>query len=110
MAQYVKRLHQNLSTDGNGSTFTMVAKDERDLGHLIVHASGTFGGGTVQLHFLSNNNVWRDTGAVAMTSAGWVEVVLIPDTDYRIVLTGSTSPTLFYEVGANGAFDIFLDF
>lgn len=116
MAQYVNRFHQNMSADGNGSIFAVQSKGDKDIGHLIIHASGTFGSGTVQLHFKSNNNVWRNTGAVALTADGWAAVVPAIDEknpggiEYRVVVTGSTSPTIFYEVNAAGNFDIFLDF
>lgn len=110
MGQYVKRLHQNLSSNGNGSTFLIRSKDDRYIGDLFVIASGAFGSGSLVLQYKSNNSVWRDIPSTLMTESTDINFKVVPNVEYRFSLSGATGAGIFYEVAVRGYFDLYLDF
>jgi hypothetical protein len=91
----------NVAVSGNvnGTPFNF------DGGRLVLGTFGTFGAGTIKLQFTTDaDSTWIDVGtqnavATQLTAAGTTTFYLPPGR-YRVVLTGSTTPTLQYFVGS----------
>jgi hypothetical protein len=79
------------SVDGNGATYT--AREE-DVG---VFYAGAWGGGTLTIQTYGDDDAWHSTGLTA-TADGYTALKNAGGNDYRVVLSGSTSPTLWYEI------------
>ena len=110
MPQLVKRFHQNMSSDGNGSAFTLAAEYDRYPPKIHFHASGDFGSGEIKIQYRSNNGVWRDTAHGPFTGSVDIHIQPIIDAEHRLVLSGSTAAAIYYELAVIGEGDIVLNF
>ena len=82
--------HDEASEDGS------VTINIRNRSHIqaTLIAWGTFGGGTVQLEAKpKSSSTWTGLGS-GLTADGFETVTLPPILDYRVTLSGSTTPTL----------------
>lgn len=100
--RYVTKEHQNLTANGNGFEAIFSSGDSANDRELIVHCSGTFGGGTLQLQFRANNSTWKDLSNAAFTGNADKVITLPGNTEIRAVLSGATSPSIFYQYSTNG--------
>lgn len=78
-----------LTADGNTTP-------EDHNGYVWVHASGTFGGGTLALQYLGADGTYRDVAT--LTANGQITHEFAGPGKVRLNLTGSTTPSIFYEV------------
>jgi hypothetical protein len=87
-------MHTTFSTNTTSSTARIHG------GELHVHASGTFGGGTVKIQFQADNGLWYDIAGAAWTTAADELIDLGNQQSYtvRAVLTGATTPSLFLNI------------
>ena len=84
-------MHYTFTADGNSPEYRVHG------GELHVHASGTFGGGTVKIQFMADNGVYKDVAGAAWTTAADELIDFGTNQSYtvRAVLTGATGPSLF---------------
>lgn len=80
----------------NGATEEVKTK-----GGYTMHISGNFGGGSFQMQFQASNGTWVDykPDEYAFTSADDIRFLEVQNTVVRGVLSGATSPNLFWRFG-----------
>ena len=85
-----------LTVDGTGSPFSIGSGSK----HLRVH--GTWGSGTFKLQIKQNDGNWSDIymdGSAKTYTADDEDIYdFVGPVNLRTVLTGSTSPSLYWEV------------
>lgn len=97
-----QRIISTLSANGNSTQFFFT--NSRDaLSGIFLHLSGTFGSGTVKLQFQGNDGTWRDVTTVSYTAATDKYITLPAERNYRLNLSGATSPSIYFEIAADGA-------
>ena len=67
-------------------------------GTVRIHGSGPFGGGTLTFRFLGTDGAYHDIADAAFTAAFDKILELPKQTTIKGTLSGSTSPTLYYEI------------
>ena len=67
-------------------------------GPVHVHASGTFGGGTITFKFEGADGTYHDIANGAFTAAADKTFTFNRETKIKGTLAGATGPSLFYEI------------
>lgn len=105
MSTYVKSVYQTLEANNDGSTtvFGIHPDALRCDGRFLFHVSGDFGSGTLNVEFLAADGTWKGITRGSFAAPDDTEIMLKPATKLRIVLTGATAPSLYYQVDLWGA-------
>jgi hypothetical protein len=79
-----------LSGDGDGAA--VIAKNE----DVTLVASGTFGGGTLAFQTYGDDAAWHTVGS--LTANGYLAFKNKGQNQWRVSLSGSSTPSIWYEV------------
>jgi hypothetical protein len=63
-------------------------------GAITAVVTGTFGSGTAKLEFTLDGINWVDSGITGLTAAGALKMTGVACKAVRVVVTGSTTPTI----------------
>ena len=86
-----------LTADGDSQTLAP-SNSEDNVGGAFVHMSGGFGGGTATVYFKTIDNTWVALSSGAFTAATDKQIFVPNNTGIKITLSGSTTPTLYYQI------------
>lgn len=67
-------------------------------GEIHFHAQGTWGSGTAVIQYLASDGTWRPIANSALTDNGDKLITLTQPAKVRVSLTGSSSPSIFWEI------------
>lgn len=84
-----------LTADGNVATTIPYMNS---FGAITAVVSGTWGSGTAKLEFSLDGSVWIDSGITGLTANGALKLTGVACKHARVVLTGSTAPSLTVKI------------
>lgn len=85
----------------DATTEVHVIGDLKQRRGLVVHVSGTFNSGTFSLQFYGADDQWHDISGGSFTEAFDKILDLKPGTRVRGVLSGSSLPSIYYQMTDN---------
>lgn len=92
-----------ISADGNSSTHLVSSNTEVASG-FFMQVSGTWGSGTLIAQYYAADETWRTLFGGSYTSDVSKQVVVPNGTLVRLNVSGSTTPSLFYQI-SNMSYD-----
>lgn len=95
-----RRISGTLSSNTNSAQFFFTGRVA--LSGFYLHLSGTFGGGTVNVQFQGADGTWRNLTGVSKSAAADNFIFVPNETNYRLNLSGATSPSIYYQISADG--------
>ena len=99
---YVQKTSGTISADGSTDAITVEESNNNCVSQIWLHLSGTFGSGTVTLEFYAEDSSWKAMSNASFTAAIDKDIPFPADTDLRLTTTGSTTPSIYWQISSNG--------